>query len=114
MGERQIKNLEEIPLEATADPSPLPQPAPLPQRITLNYPKPTLISVILEEIAQWSGRSFVLEPGQNRKIQIFSTRALTPTEAYDLFAGALSTVGLRAVQVGNVTKIVPIQGITMV
>ena len=76
--------------------------------IDLNYPDPTLLSTVLRDVSRWSGYSFVLEPRLNAKIQIFAPRRLRPKEAYEVFLASLSVLNLRAVQVGQVVKIVPI------
>jgi hypothetical protein len=82
--------------------------------VSMNFPEPTYISDILKAMSQWSGRAFVLEPTHNRKMQIFSARLMPCEEAYLVFVGALSTVGLRAVESAGIIKIVPMQTLIMV
>jgi general secretion pathway protein D len=113
MGERSIENLESLDgaaskSEARVDVVPVKLPAP-PEPVEINYPDPTVLSTIVRDVARWSGRNFVMEPGVNAKLQIFAPRKLPPQKAYDLFITSLSVVGLRAVQVGEVVKIVPVQ-----
>lgn len=79
--------------------------------VELNYPDPTPLSMIVRDVARWSGRNFVMEPSLACKLQIFAPRRLTQGEAYDLFLSSLSVVGLRAVQIGNMVKIVPVTGV---
>ena len=64
--------------------------------------------MFVKDVARWSGRSFVMDPAANTRIQIFSPRSQTRDEAYMLFLTSLSVVNLRAVQVGQVVKIVPV------
>lgn len=79
---------------------------PLP--VEINYPDPTPLSHILKDVTKWSGLSFVMEPAANVRLQIFAATKLPPHQAYELFLASLSVVGLRAVQIGKVVKIVPI------
>lgn len=79
-----------------------------PPLVELNYPEPTALSLVVRDVAKWSRLSFVMEPSVNAKIQIFSPRRMPTAEAYELFLASLAVVNLRAVQMGNVVKIVPI------
>ncbi len=97
MAERQIENLETPPTDLPSVPA-----------ITLNFPEPTPLSVILRDVAKWSGLSFVMEPSLNVKLQIFAPRPLSRDDAYRLFLTSLSVVQLRAVQIEQVVKIVPV------
>lgn len=76
--------------------------------IDVNYPDPTHLSQILRDVAKWSGFAFVMEPATNVRLQIFAPLKLPPHQAYELFLASLSVVGLRAVQIGKVVKIVPV------
>ena len=113
MGERQIENLDGMAVEPDKDavnatatiPIPLPRPEVL---VDVNYPEPTQLSVVIRDVAKWSGQCFVMEPSVNGKIQIFAPHRQTLGQAYELFLASLSVVGLRAVQVGHVVKIVPV------
>jgi general secretion pathway protein D len=80
----------------------------VPAPVDINYPDPTHLSHILKDVAKWSGLSFVMEPAANVRLQIFAASKLPPHQAYELFLASLSVVGLRAVQIGKVVKIVPI------
>lgn len=112
MAERDIGTLDEITPEPSSKPEPAPSPVkkaePQPPVVDLNYPEPTLLSSVVKDVAKWSRLSFVMEPSVNTKIQIFAPRKLHPYEAYDLFLASLAVVSLRAVQQGNVVKIVPV------
>jgi len=63
---------------------------------------------VLRDVSRWSGYNFVMEPSLNTKIQIFAPRRLKFNEAYDVFLASLAVINLRAVQIGNVVKIVPV------
>ena len=76
--------------------------------VDLNYPNPTLLSLIIKDVAHWSGHCFVMEPAINTRLQIFAPHKLESKEAYELFLASLSVVGLRAVQLGSIVKIVPV------
>lgn len=115
MGERDIGNLDQVPEGAerpVTPPAPEKvvrlEPAPTPPLVELNYPEPTLLSIVIRDVARWSRMAFVMEPSVNTRIQIFSPRKMPPSEAYDLFLASLAVVSLRAVQTGHVVKIVPI------
>jgi hypothetical protein len=76
--------------------------------ISMNYPNPTWLSDIIKNVARWTDRSFVMEPSLNTSLQIFAPRPMTPDAAYHLFIASLSTVGLRAIDVEGVVKVVPV------
>jgi type II secretory pathway component GspD/PulD (secretin) len=126
MGERHIHSLDGLekdevggkdagdgggPNIGPATPKPAATPMPVgavsEAMVEVNYPDATLLSVVIRDVAKWSGQCFVMEPSQNVKIQIFAPRRLPRTQAYELFLASLSVVNLRAVQVGQVVKIVP-------
>ena len=77
-----------------------------PALVDVNYPEPTSIARVVRDVARWSGQAFVMEPRIDAKIQIFAPQRLRPGQAYDLFLASLSVLGLRAVQVNGVVKIV--------
>ncbi len=111
MGERHIENLDDVQADTPQDrPAPIaiPVPVPIEVLVDVNYPEPTLLSVVIRDVAKWSGQCFVMEPSVNAKIQIFAANKQTLGQAYELFLASLSVVGLRAVQVGRVVKIVPV------
>lgn len=116
MSDRDIKKLDEafdrMPQPdkgpVPADPRSAALPASRPPAITVDYPDPTQLSQILRDVAKWSGYAFVMEPATNVRLQIFAPERLAPHQAYELFLASLSVVGLRAVQIGKVVKIVPV------
>jgi hypothetical protein len=120
---RRIENLDDV--EGTGNEAgtdgatakaPASAPTPSPRKaeaaaalelVEFHYPEPTPLSVILKDVSRWSRFAIVLEPSANARLQVFAPRRLPQREAWDLFLAALSVVGLRAVQVGQVVKIVP-------
>lgn len=117
MSERRVEDLDGsfAKSERTAEKSTELPPPPAPRReeespaavVDVNYPDPTALSIILKDVARWSGQCFVMEPSVNAKLQIFAPRKLSRGDAYELFLASLSVVNLRAVQVGKIVKIVP-------
>lgn len=95
MSERRIENLEPVEKDS-------------PLTVDVNYPEPTALSLIVKDVARWSGQCFVMEPSLNAKLQIFAPRKLGRDDAYELFLASLSVVNLRAVQVGKIVKIVQV------
>lgn len=79
-----------------------------PALVDVNYPDPTSITKVVRDVARWSGQAFVMEPRIDAKIQIFAPQRLRPGQAYELFLASLSVLGLRAVQVNGVVKIVAV------
>lgn len=104
MGQRPIEILDDLNQNGTGTESVEATPDVL---VELNYPEPTPLGVILRDVARWSGQSFVMEPSVNAKLQIFSPRKQSKAQAWELFLTSLSVVGLRAVQIGRVVKVVP-------
>lgn len=74
----------------------------------IHYPSPVFLSVIVEDVSEWSGYNFVMDPSLNRKMQIFAPRKMTKKEGFQLFVASLEAIGLRALQMdGSIVKIVP-------
>ena len=103
MSQRQTKSLEApvtvIRHSQTAD-----------DGVDMNYPQATELTLILIDVAKWSGEIFAMDPSLNRKVQIFAPYPLARKQAMDLLLASLSLVNLRAVRVAGVTKIVPTTG----
>jgi hypothetical protein len=77
--------------------------------VDINYPDPTPLATIIRDVSRWSGQAFVMEPNLNARIQIFAPHKMTHDDAWNLFLASLSVVGLRAVQIGKIVKVVPSQ-----
>jgi len=112
MAERDIDKIAELETTRVAESLDLPPP-PAPVKaaqtmVDINYPDPTLLSLIIRDVAKWSSHCFVMDPSVNVKLQIFSPHKQATKDAYLLFLASLSVVNLRAVQIGGIVKIVPI------
>lgn len=77
-------------------------------QVSVDYPTPTPLSTIIKDVAQWSGKVFVMEPTSNVKLQIFASTPLSKQQAWLTFLASLSVINLRAVETDQVVKIVPI------
>ena len=75
--------------------------------VDVHYPDPTPLTVVVRDVARWSGLCFVMTSQINLNVQIFAPHRQSPHHAYELFLAALAVAGLRTVQVGSVVKIVP-------
>ncbi len=101
----QDKNAESKP-DATSHPK-LP-PASIPKEILLNYPRPIALSQLIEETAQWSGYTFIMDPSLDREVQIFAPHRLTRDQAFGLVLATTENAGLRMVELEeHIIKIVP-------
>lgn len=65
------------------------------------------VKAFITEVADITGKNFVLDPRVNGKVTVISNRALTRDEVYELFLGVLNVNGIVAVPSGNTTKLVP-------
>ncbi|MDF3029875.1 MAG: gspD [Moraxellaceae bacterium] len=65
------------------------------------------ISALVSEVAEVTGKNFIVDPRVKGTITVISSKALTATELYELFLGVLSVNGFAAVPSGSAIKIVP-------
>ncbi|MDP2227713.1 MAG: type II secretion system secretin GspD [Moraxellaceae bacterium] len=65
------------------------------------------ISALVSEVAEITGRNFIVDPRVKGSITVISSKALNAAEVYELFLGVLSVNGFAAVQAGNSIKLVP-------
>lgn len=65
------------------------------------------ISALVTEVAEITGKNFVVDPRVKGSITVISSKALTAPEVYELFLGVLGVNGFAAVQSGNTVKLVP-------
>lgn len=65
------------------------------------------ISALVTEVAEITGKNFVVDPRVKGSITVISSKALTAPEVYELFLGVLSVNGFAAVQNGSTVKLVP-------
>lgn len=65
------------------------------------------ITALVSEVAEVTGRNFIVDPRVKGTITVISSKALSADELYDLFLGVLSVNGFAAVPGNNAIKIVP-------
>ncbi len=65
------------------------------------------ISALVAEVAEITGKNFVVDPRVKGTVTVISTQSLNKDQVYDLFLGVLDVNGFSAVPMGNAIKIVP-------
>lgn len=65
------------------------------------------ITALVSEVAEVTGKNFVVDPRVKGTITVISSKSLTANELYELFLGVLSVNGFAAVPSGSAVKIVP-------
>lgn len=65
------------------------------------------ITAFIGEVADITGKNFVVDPRVKGNITVISNKALSKTEVYDLFMGVMNVNGVVAVPSGNTVKLVP-------
>lgn len=65
------------------------------------------ITALISEVAEVTGKNFVVDPRVKGTITVISSKELSANELYDLFLGVLSVNGFAAVPGANAVKIVP-------
>lgn len=65
------------------------------------------ISALVSEMAEITGKNFVVDPRLKGNVTVISTREMSASELYELFQSVLSINGFAAVPSGPVVKILP-------
>ncbi len=65
------------------------------------------ITAFIGEVADITGKNFVVDPRVKGNITVISNKALSKAEVYDLFMGVMNVNGVVAVPSGNTVKLVP-------
>ncbi|HEX5278138.1 MAG TPA: type II secretion system secretin GspD [Fluviicoccus sp.] len=65
------------------------------------------ISALVSEVAEITGKNFIVDPRVKGNITVISSKPLSADQVYDLFLGVLSVNGFAAVPSGNAIKLVP-------
>lgn len=65
------------------------------------------VKAFVNEVADITGKDFVLDPRVNGKVTVVSHRPLNKSEVYELFLGVLDVNGIIAIPSGNTIKLVP-------
>ncbi|MDH5543588.1 MAG: type II secretion system secretin GspD [Nitrospinota bacterium] len=66
------------------------------------------IAVVVKYISELTGRNFIIDEKVSGKVTIISPKMVTKKEAYRVFESILEVYGFLAIEVGSVTKIIPI------
>lgn len=88
--------------QVTSDAQSAPSPAPR----LWNLQDADVLSVI-NEVAQETGKNFVVDPRVSGKISLISSKPLKQREVYQVFLSVLGVLGYSAIPSGDVIKIVP-------
>ena len=65
------------------------------------------ISALVSEVAEITGKNFIVDPRVKGSITVISSKPLSADAVYELFLGVLSVNGFAAVPSGNAVKLVP-------
>ena len=65
------------------------------------------ITALVSEVADITGKNFIVDPRVKGNITVISSKPLTADQVYDLFLGVLNVNGFAAVPSGNAVKLVP-------
>lgn len=65
------------------------------------------ISALVNEMAEITGKNFVVDPRVKGNVTVISSRAMSSSELYELFQSVLSINGFAAVPNGPIIKILP-------
>ncbi len=77
------------------------------QAATINLQN-TEIRTLVETVSKVTGRNFIIDPAVRGNITFVSGSGLNENELYEAFLSILQVHGLEALEVGNITKIVPL------
>ncbi|MBZ0272024.1 hypothetical protein K8I61_08300, partial [bacterium] len=69
----------------------------------------TDIKEIVKIMAEMTGQNFLVDKTVSGTVTIISPTKVTPRQAYDIFTSVLAVNGFTTVQVGKITKIIPIK-----
>lgn len=75
-------------------------------KYTLNF-NDADIRIIIEAVAKYTGKNFIIDPQVKGKVTIISTRAMDAKQVYEVFQSILKVHGYAAVPGKDVIKIVP-------
>lgn len=67
----------------------------------------TDIAILVETIAQVTGKNFILDPRVKGNVTVISSKDMSPEAVYQVFLSILQVHGFAAVEAGEVVKILP-------
>jgi len=76
------------------------------QQVTLNFKKMD-INLLIDTVAEVTGRTFVVDPRVKAEITVVSSTPMSSDEVYEVFLSILSVHGFAAVPSGSIVKIIP-------
>ena len=75
---------------------------------TLNL-KDVDINVLIATVSEITGKTFIVDPAVQGKVNVVSSQPLSKTELYELFLSVLRVHGFSAIEAGSSVRIVPDQ-----
>lgn len=78
------------------------------QKVSLQFERADIVAFITA-IAEITGKSFIVDPRVRGEITVISGAELSPDAIYDVFLSVLDVHQLSTIQVGDITKVVPVQ-----
>ncbi len=76
------------------------------EEVTLNF-KDADLNVVIQTVADITGRNFVIDPRVKGKVTVVSSRPMQADELYQVFLSVLEVHGFAAIPDGDTTRIVP-------
>ncbi len=76
------------------------------EEVTLNF-KDADLNVVIQTVADITGRNFVIDPRVKGKVTVVSSRPMAADELYQVFLSVLEVHGFAAIPDGNTVRIVP-------
>ncbi len=76
------------------------------EQVTLNF-KDADLNVVIQTVADITGRNFVIDPRVKGKVTVVSSRPMAADEIYQVFLSVLEVHGFAAIPDGDTTRIVP-------
>ncbi len=76
------------------------------EEVVLNF-KDADLNVVIQTVAEITGRNFVVDPRVKGKVTVVSSRPMAADELYQVFLSVLEVHGFAAIPDGDVTRIVP-------
>lgn len=91
-----------------ATPKPVPTLTDTDKSVSIDFTD-TDIKQIVKIMSEMTGKNFMIDKNVTGTVTIISPTKVTPREAYDIFMSVLAVNGLTTVDVGGITKIIPIK-----
>ena len=79
---------------------------------TVNFNE-TEISELIRFVAEATGKTMIVDPAVNGRVQVISSTPVNTDALYAMFLSILDVHGFAAIESGSVVRVVPIQGATM-